>query len=112
MEIFPAAPQVGVNIAAAELTAAINRLLPQITTLLSNDVYIKDGGGALSINNPLNIEEINNIAVQIPQPSLTNSSVPNLQTNTGITTPSQNAGSQTSQSNTGSQDLYDFTPLS
>ena len=111
-EILPAAPQVGVNTSAAELTTTISRLLPQITTLLSNDVYIKDNGKSLSINNPLNTEEINNIAVQIPQPALTNSSIPNLQTNTGITTPSQNTGSQTSQSNTGSQDLYDFTPLS
>jgi len=111
-EILPAAPQVGVNTSAAELTTTISRLLPQINTLLSTDVYIKDRGGALSINNPLNTEEINNIAVQVPQPALTNSSVPNSQTNTGITTPSQNTESQISQSNTGSQDSYDFTPLS
>ena len=111
-EILPAAPQVGVNTSAAELTTTISRLLPQITTLLSNDVYIKDNGKSLSINNPLNTEEINNIAVQVPQPALTNSSISNPQTNTGITTPSQNTESQISQSNTGSQDSYDFTPLS
>jgi hypothetical protein len=111
-EILPAAPQVGVNTSAAELTTTISRLLPQINTLLSTDVYIKDRGGALSINNPLNTEEINNIAVQVPQPALTNSSISNSQTNTGITTPSQNTESQISQSNTGSQDSYDFTPLS
>jgi hypothetical protein len=48
-EILPPTPQVAVNTSAAELTATISRLLPQITTLLSRDVYIKDNGMSLSV---------------------------------------------------------------
>jgi len=48
-EILPVAPQVGLNTSGAELSLTISRLLPQITNLLSTDVYIKDNGMSLSV---------------------------------------------------------------
>ena len=49
VEILPPTPQVPVNQTAAELISVTSRLLPQISSLLSTDVYIKDNGIPLSI---------------------------------------------------------------
>jgi hypothetical protein len=60
-EIIPAAPKVGLNTSGAELTDTISRLLPQITNLLSTDVYIKDNGKSLITNIPLSESDKLNI---------------------------------------------------
>ena len=56
------APKVGLNTSGAELTNTISRLLPQITNLLSTDVYIKDNGKSLITNIPLS--EIDKLDIQ------------------------------------------------
>jgi len=82
-EVLPITPQVGVNTAAAELTAAITRLLPQITILLSQDVYIKDNGIPLVLN-PGNVAPQTELQIrsqEISSPLPTSSNIPLQQNN-------------------------------
>jgi len=85
-EVLPVTPQVGVNTAAAELTAAITRLLPQITILLSQDVYIKDNGIPLVLN-PGNVTPQTELQIrsqEISSPLPTSSDIPLQQNNTPL----------------------------
>jgi hypothetical protein len=98
-ELLPPTAQIAVNTSAAELIATTSRLKPQITTLLSTDVYIKDNGIPLITNTPLSESDKLNIQIISTQPPPS----PLIPTTSSLVT---NATS--SQTDTGS---YDFTPL-
>ena len=115
-EILPPTPQIAVNTSAAELIATTSRLLPQITTLLSNDVYIKDNGMSLSTGAPLSESDKLNIQTTSTTPTAS-PTTPTTPTTTTSTTTSPSPLTQTTSSvatnTTSSQadtDSYDYTP--
>jgi len=60
-EILPQVPQAQVNIASSELTVNINKLLGDLNSLLSKEIFIKDNGIKISMNEPIDENTINNI---------------------------------------------------